>query len=171
MVYVDTSAPAKWYVNEARSEDFAAWVQQEAEPHISTLTAVEMRCLLARRRRNRELTPSRVARFRCVSGRRGARVMIQHRVDDKAVNGSLHLLEMLSEHPLRTLDALRLSIARQLASRLCGFCGLDFADWGTQSVSPPSCTLRAAARVSDHLPRSRRSRRESADSRRHVLPR
>ena len=56
MVYIDTSALAKWYLNESRSEDFAAWIQTEAGAHISTLTVVEMRCLLARRRRNQELS-------------------------------------------------------------------------------------------------------------------
>ncbi len=30
MVYLDTSALAKWYLNEARSDDFASWIQHEA---------------------------------------------------------------------------------------------------------------------------------------------
>jgi uncharacterized protein len=41
--YIDTSALAKWYLNEPRSEDFGAV--------ISRLTVVEFRCLIARRRR------------------------------------------------------------------------------------------------------------------------
>ena len=56
MVYLDTSALAKWYLNEPRSEDFAAWIQNQDDTHISTLTLVEMRCLLARRRRAGELS-------------------------------------------------------------------------------------------------------------------
>jgi predicted nucleic acid-binding protein len=105
----------RWYVNEARSEDFATWIQQQADVHISTLTAVEMRCLLARRRRNQELTPTLERRaFAAFQDDVERGFLVQHRVDDKAVNGRLHLLELLSDPRLRTLDALHLSIARQL---------------------------------------------------------
>ena len=37
MVYLDTSALAKWYLNEPRSEDFAAWMQEQDDTHIRTL--------------------------------------------------------------------------------------------------------------------------------------
>jgi hypothetical protein len=54
-IYFDTSALAKWYLNEARSEDVERYLQERAPVLISDLTAVEFRCLLARRRRNGEL--------------------------------------------------------------------------------------------------------------------
>ena len=53
--YLDTSALAKWYLNESGSEQFAAWIAEQDDTHISTLTVTEFRCLLARRERMKEL--------------------------------------------------------------------------------------------------------------------
>ncbi|WGZ94403.1 MAG: type II toxin-antitoxin system VapC family toxin [Candidatus Thiothrix putei] len=53
--YLDTSALAKWYLNEQESERFAAWMIEQDDTHISTLTVTELRCLLARRERTKEL--------------------------------------------------------------------------------------------------------------------
>jgi predicted nucleic acid-binding protein len=116
MVYIDTSALAKWYLNESRSEDFAAWIQAEAETHISTLSVVEMRCLLGRRRRNHELSMEMEQRvFATLQDDIAQGFLIQNTVDDEGINGALNLLTtMLASHPLRTLDALHLSIARRL---------------------------------------------------------
>ena len=55
-IYLDTSALAKWYLNEARSDDFAAFVVGEPRPIVSRLTAVEIRSLLERRRRSHQIT-------------------------------------------------------------------------------------------------------------------
>jgi len=33
--YIDTSALAKWYINEAHSKDFSAWIQKQDNTHIS----------------------------------------------------------------------------------------------------------------------------------------
>ena len=113
--YVDTSALAKWYLNEARSEEFAAWIQAEPESHISTLTVVEMRCLIARRRRNHEISSDlEQTVFATFQDDIAQGFLIQHSVDDEGVRGALTLLTMLPDHPLRTLDALHLSIARRL---------------------------------------------------------
>ena len=49
--YQDTSALAKWYLNEEGSEDVEAFLGERGHALISELTVVEMRCLLARRRR------------------------------------------------------------------------------------------------------------------------
>lgn len=49
-VYLDTSALAKWYLNESRSQEFTAWFQTQPDVHLSSLTLTEFRCLLARRR-------------------------------------------------------------------------------------------------------------------------
>ncbi len=118
MVYIDTSALAKWYLNEPRSQNFAAWIQAEWDTHISTLTVLEMRCLLARRRRNHELSTELEQRvFAMLRDDIAQGFLIQHPVDDKGVNGALGLLAMLADHPLRTLDALHLSIARHLGMR------------------------------------------------------
>lgn len=50
--YLDTSALAKWYLNEPFSEKFEAFIQEYSTAAISRLTVVELRCLLARRRRD-----------------------------------------------------------------------------------------------------------------------
>jgi len=51
VVYIDTSALAKWYLNEDRSADVEAFLTKTGPAAVSTLTLVEMRSLLARRRR------------------------------------------------------------------------------------------------------------------------
>ena len=49
--YIDTSALAKWYLNEPRSQDFESYIRSQRGALISRLTVMELRCLLARRRR------------------------------------------------------------------------------------------------------------------------
>ena len=56
--YLDTSALAKWYLNEPLSEQFEAFIREQSSGAISRLTVVEFRCLLARRRRAGEITKS-----------------------------------------------------------------------------------------------------------------
>lgn len=113
--YIDTSALAKWYLNEARSEEFAAWMQAEAETHISTLTVVEMRCLLARRRRNQEISCEIEQEiFATLQDDMSQGFLTRHPIDEESVLGALALLTLVSAHPLRTLDALHLSIAQRL---------------------------------------------------------
>ena len=54
--YLDTSALAKWYLNESGSLAFQDFIVQHKRAAISRLTIVEFRCLLARRLRARELS-------------------------------------------------------------------------------------------------------------------
>ena len=132
-VYIDTSALAKWYLNEARSEEFVAWIQTESEAHISTLTVVEMRCLLARRRRNHEISVEMEQKvFATIEDDIAQSFLIQHSVDDEGVRGALTLLARLPDLPLRTLDALHLSLARRL---------------GTERLATADRVMIAAARV------------------------
>ena len=56
--YLDTSALAKWYLNEPFSEQFEAFIQEQPTAAISRLTVGEFRCLLARRRRAGGITKS-----------------------------------------------------------------------------------------------------------------
>jgi predicted nucleic acid-binding protein len=120
VVYLDTSALGKWYLNESRSEDFAAWIQDEADVHISSLTVVEMRCLLARRRRNHELSSDMEQQVHATLQDDVAQGFLTlHPVENEHVMGAINLLTLLSNHPLRTLDAIHLGIARRLgAARL-----------------------------------------------------
>ncbi len=88
--YVDTLALAKWYLNEARSEEFAAWIRADSETHISTLTIVEMRCLLSRRRRNHEISIEMEQKvFATLQDDIAQGFLIQHSVDDESVRGAL----------------------------------------------------------------------------------
>jgi hypothetical protein len=54
--YVDTSALAKWYLNEAGSAEFVDFMRAQGRALISRLTVVELRSLLARRERSGEIT-------------------------------------------------------------------------------------------------------------------
>jgi predicted nucleic acid-binding protein len=117
VVYLDTSALAKWYLNESRSEDFASWIQDEADVHISSLTVVEMRCLLARRRRNHELSIDLEQQVQATLQDDIAQGFLTlHPLEDEHVLGALNLLTLLSNHPLRTLDAIHLGVARRLGA-------------------------------------------------------
>jgi uncharacterized protein len=62
-VYVDTSALAKWYLNEPQSEKFESFITAAADAAISRLTVVEFRCLLARRRRAGDITAAQETRI------------------------------------------------------------------------------------------------------------
>jgi predicted nucleic acid-binding protein len=117
MVYLDTSALAKWYLNESFSEDFEAWIQEEADVHISTLTVVEMRCLMARRRRSRELSIDLEQKvYATLQDDIVQGFLTQHPVEDGHVAGALNLLTLVTNFPLGTLDAIHLSIARHMSA-------------------------------------------------------
>jgi hypothetical protein len=114
--YVDTSALAKWYLNEDRSEEFTGWIQEETEAHISTLTVVEMRSLLARRKRNHEISVElELEVFATLQDDLRQGYLIHHPLEDVYVRGAMILMDQLPTHSLRTLDAIHLSIARSLS--------------------------------------------------------
>jgi uncharacterized protein len=110
--YLDTSALAKWYLNEARSDDFEAYLHVAPEPSISTLTVVEMRCLLARHRRSRQLDAATertiFAQFESDIAQ-GFLALIA--VEDGHVLAASRMIDRLQPLALRTLDALHLAIA------------------------------------------------------------
>ena len=110
-VYVDTSALAKWYVREARSDDFEAWIRHASAPTISSLTLVEMRCLLARRRRTGSLDEHAET---CAHGLFlqdiDQRYLTVEPVDDADVRTAAHLITRSRASNLRALDAIHLTI-------------------------------------------------------------
>lgn len=115
MVYLDTSALAKWYLDEPRSEEFVRWVQDEDEVWISTLTEVDMRCLLARRRRAGEISAEYEEQaFAAFRADVDHVYLFLEPIEDRLLYAALGLIERLSDHPLRTLDAIHLSVARDL---------------------------------------------------------
>lgn len=117
--YLDTSALAKWYLNEALSDRVDEYLSTLSYVWISSLTVVEMRSLLLRRRRARELESSIVERIWSTFQ------------EDQAV-GSLVVLEVTGEHtsaatrlldrveaPLRSLDAMHLAVAEAARASEC----------------------------------------------------
>jgi len=115
MVYVDTSALLKRYITEANSDEFDAFFMARTPLAISRLTLVEMRCALARRRRNGEITATLEdqamdeVRTDIQDG-----VLAVHPISDDQVVHALHLIGQVAPLPLRTLDALHLSVAHHI---------------------------------------------------------
>jgi predicted nucleic acid-binding protein len=118
-IYFDTSALAKWYVHEARSEDVEAYIQEHGPVAISDLTVVELRSLLARRRRERSMT-ARVENeiFATFQEDIRQRFLICHPLPPDWASGTVNLLSTLPDVPLRTLDAMHLLIARETSTEV-----------------------------------------------------
>jgi hypothetical protein len=109
--YVDTSALAKWYVPEPGSDELEAWIRRAPTPTISSLTLVEMRCLLARRRRGGSLSEWQEARsHELLMQDVDRRHIIVEAVEDTDIRAAASLIGRLTAHRLRTLDAIHLAI-------------------------------------------------------------
>ncbi|MBN8474366.1 type II toxin-antitoxin system VapC family toxin [Sulfuritalea sp.] len=116
MIYADTSALVKRYLEEPFSTEFDALFQQGAMA-ISRLTVVELRCALARRRRNREIDALRENRINAelaADVQDGA--LHLGSVGDGDFNAAYHLIGRLADIPLRSLDALHLAAAGQIGA-------------------------------------------------------
>jgi uncharacterized protein len=112
-VYVDTSALAKWYVNEAQSEEVEAYIREACPVSISLLTKVEMRSLMARRRRECQIDAETQAKILATFQgdiASGHLVLVPHTVESFLVAEAL--LGAHPEIPLVTLDALHLGVMR-----------------------------------------------------------
>jgi hypothetical protein len=119
VIYFDTSALAKWYLNEARSEDVELYIQERGPVDISELTTVEMRCLLARRRREGHLNPQvehKVFGTFLEDVRQG--FLRCHPMPAGIAIAALNLISMVPKAPLRTLDAFQLAIAREIGAEV-----------------------------------------------------
>jgi len=115
VIYFDTSALAKWYLNEVRSDDVERYIQDHGPVAISELTVVEMRCLLAKRRREKNLDLKMEAQvFATFQEDIRQGFLICHLLPKNLAAGSVNLLSVLADVPLRTLDALHLMIAREI---------------------------------------------------------
>lgn len=112
-VYVDTSTLAKWYVNEAQSEEVEDYLREACPVSISLLTKVEMRSLLARRRREGQIDAVTQAKILATFEgdiASGHLVLVPHTVESFLVAETL--LGAHPETPLVTLDALHLGVMR-----------------------------------------------------------
>jgi predicted nucleic acid-binding protein len=116
--YVDTSALAKWYLNEARSEEFEAWMQETAPVAISSLAVLEMRSLLARRRQEGELDFRLEAKtFALFEEDISRGHLTRYPLNDEHSHASVRLISSQPDHALRSLDALHLTIAKEVGAR------------------------------------------------------
>lgn len=113
-VYLDTSVLAKWYLNEQGTSEVTNYILSVERAVISSLTISEMRCLLARRRRmhdfNEKIEHQIYATFLNDIDR--GYLTVENFLDHYFIHAS-HLIDSLPTIPLRTLDALHLSIIQQ----------------------------------------------------------
>jgi predicted nucleic acid-binding protein len=117
IIYFDTSALAKWYINENRSEDVELFLQQHGPVAISDLTIVEMRCLLARRRREKNLSVDlETVIFTTFLEDMRRRFLICHPFPADLAAGAVNLMVFLGDIPVRTLDAMHLVIAKEIGA-------------------------------------------------------
>ena len=116
--YIDTSALAKWYLPEAGSDKLAAWMQQQTDTCISSLTLTEFRCLLARRQRMQLLSGEQVQELYAIFQQdcRDGHLLHFPVTDQNVINAEL-MIERLPTLALRTLDALHLSIAHDNSAK------------------------------------------------------
>ena len=114
-VYVDTSALAKWYLNEPQSERFEAFISAQRDAAICRLTVVEFRCLLARRRRAGDITATHETQIGdAFAADLASGALTVHPVEDPDFGAAVILIRDLRKQPLRTLDAIHLAVARRL---------------------------------------------------------
>lgn len=121
MNYIDTSVLLKWYLPERGSDAVGAWMATLDEARISVLTRVEVRCVLARKQRDREIGAA--------DARRAADafladlddgLFVVHRLEEPHWSEAEALLTALAadDVALRTLDALHLACARVEQARV-----------------------------------------------------
>jgi predicted nucleic acid-binding protein len=117
--YIDTSALAKCYIREERSLDVLDWADAQLEVATSALTQLEFRCLLARRRRAKQidlmLERSALAEFD-----RDMLAQTWHMYPEisSLFSEARNLIDLLPEISLRALDALHLAYARHYGATL-----------------------------------------------------
>jgi uncharacterized protein len=112
-VYFDTSALAKWYLNEAKSGEVEKFIIQECPVAISLLTKVEMRSLMARRRREGHFDAETQGRILATFEgdiAAGHLTLLPHTVESFLLAGAL--LGAHPDVPLTSLDALHLGVMR-----------------------------------------------------------
>jgi len=114
-IYFDTSALAKWYLPEEQSNEVEKYIQENGPVMISELTLVEMRELLARHRREGDLDPNtEIKVFATLEEDIRQKFLICQPLSDGIARGAVNLLSVLSDLPLRIIDAMHLAIAKEI---------------------------------------------------------
>jgi predicted nucleic acid-binding protein len=115
VIYFDTSALAKWYLLEENSNEVEKYIQEHGPISISDLTVVEMRNLLARHRQEGNLDSStEIKVFATFEEDIRQKFLICHPLPNDLVMGAVNLLSVLSDLPIRMVDALHLTIAKEI---------------------------------------------------------
>ena len=128
-VYFDTSALAKWYLNEAQSEEVEAYIQAHGPVDISDLTVVEMRGLLGRRRREGHIDlDTEIKVFATFQEEIRQGFLIRHPLFEGIADAAVNLLSMIPQVPLRTLDAFHLAIAVHIQAKALATADITMAD-------------------------------------------
>jgi len=131
VVYFDTSALAKWYLPERRSDDVEAFIREHGPVHISGLTVVEMRSLLSRRRWEGHVDAKSEARaFATFEEDIRKGFLVCHPLPVDLTRGAASLISILPDVPLRTLDALHLAMAREIDAPVIATADRVMADAG-----------------------------------------
>ncbi len=109
--YLDTSVLAKWYLNEPFSDAVDHYLLTVPYAWISSLTTLELRCLLARRRRSEEISPAMEAKVLALFEQDIAAGYLQLMVFEQGhLERASRIVATLPEQPLRSLDALHLAM-------------------------------------------------------------
>lgn len=128
-IYFDTSALAKWYQNECHSEEVESYLQQHGPVAISDLAVVEMRCLLARRRRDGDITVVLEAEiFATFQEDIRRRFLVCHPFPPDLAAGAVNIMALLGNIPVRSLDAMHLVIARETGADILATADRIMAD-------------------------------------------
>ncbi|TSA53280.1 MAG: PIN domain-containing protein [Nitrosomonadaceae bacterium] len=117
MIYLDTSALLKRYIMEPESAAFEDFFAANAPLHSSRLTLVEARSALARRRRAGQITRKLESNaFEELRTDLQDGALVLHTLTDSHTTHALDILAKTPKIPLRTLDALHLSIAQEIGA-------------------------------------------------------
>jgi predicted nucleic acid-binding protein len=112
--YLDTSALAKWYFAEVNSDAFKKYIIRLDSAIISSLVKIEMRCLCARRRRRQEISAKlEMQVYSVFENDIEQGHLLHYAMNDSVYERAEKLMNVLIDHPLRTLDALHLAVAQQ----------------------------------------------------------
>jgi uncharacterized protein len=117
LCYVDTSALAKRYLHEPRSDDVEAYLGRQPSPLITALTTAEFRSLLARRRRDGEIQAEHEGQVFAAyleDIRQGH--LLERALSQEMMTGAVHVIGQLPAVAIRTLDAIHLASAQHLGA-------------------------------------------------------
>lgn len=118
-LYLDTSALAKWFFVELRSEDFVRFITEAGRAIVTPLTRLELHCLAFRRLRSGEIDEAYAADISSTfEGLCARRTLVVHPIEGgDFVAAEELLLRFGGQVSLRTLDALHLAAARRAGAR------------------------------------------------------